>query len=137
MELPEYPPKVDIKTQIYEPLPKTAKALSSWETLDASEIGRNLVAGLSTALRHGNRLDVETFFAIPSAHWRDTLALTAHLRTFSGRERISSTLLELCIQRGAGGFEFHGGQVVAANEDLVGLSFTPPCSRIASLTDER
>ncbi|OBR06352.1 Flavin-containing monooxygenase [Colletotrichum higginsianum IMI 349063] len=128
MELPEYPPKVDIKTQIYEPLPKTAKALSSWETLDASEIGINLLAGLSTALQHGNRLDVETFFAIPSAHWRDTLALTAHLRTFSGRERISSALLELCIQRGAGGFEFHGGQVVAANEDLkwldCGFSFS-------------
>ncbi|KAK1948931.1 FAD/NAD(P)-binding domain-containing protein [Colletotrichum sublineola] len=122
MELPDYPPKVDIKTQIYEPLPTTATALSSWDDLDVNEIARSVVADLSAALQKRSHHDVESLFATPSAHWRDTLALTAHLRTFKGRQSIASALLELHEQRNVGALESHGGQVSTATEDLKWLN---------------
>ncbi|GKT56690.1 flavin-containing monooxygenase [Colletotrichum tofieldiae] len=121
MELPDYPPKVDIKTQIYDTLPVTATALSNWEDFDPNETSRSVVAGLSAALQQRHHPDVESFFAVPSAHWKDTLALTAHLRTFKGGNRIATALLELHNQRKVGEFQFHSGQVLTATEDLVGL----------------
>ncbi|GKT44733.1 uncharacterized protein ColSpa_04914 [Colletotrichum spaethianum] len=121
MEFPDYPPKVDIKAQIYEALPVTATALSSWDDFDANNVSGNVVKGLSAALQRKHYQEVESFFAVPSAHWRDTLALTAHLRTFKGRERIASALLELHNERKVGAFQFHSGQVVTATEDLLQL----------------
>ncbi|KZL72461.1 flavin-containing monooxygenase [Colletotrichum tofieldiae] len=118
MELPDYPPKVDIKTQIYDTLPVTATALSNWEDFDPNETSRSVVAGLSAALQQRHHPDVESFFAVPSAHWKDTLALTAHLRTFKGGNRIATALLELHNQRKVGEFQFHSGQVLTATEDL-------------------
>ncbi|KAK1975732.1 hypothetical protein LZ30DRAFT_604969 [Colletotrichum cereale] len=118
MELPDYPPKVDIKTQIYAELPVTATALSSWDDLDANEVSRSVVAELSAAIQQGRHRDVESLFAAPSAYWKDTMALTAHLRTFKGRQSIASALLELHSERKVGALEFHGGQVSTVSESL-------------------
>ncbi|EFQ31574.1 hypothetical protein CGRA01v4_01474 [Colletotrichum graminicola] len=122
MELPDYPPKVDIKTQIYEQPPVTANALSSWDDLDVDEIAHSVVTELSAALQQKRHRDVENVFATSSAHWKDTLALTAHLRTFKGRQTIASALLELHDQRKVGHLQFHSGQVVTATEDLKWLN---------------
>ncbi|KAK2033570.1 FAD/NAD(P)-binding domain-containing protein [Colletotrichum zoysiae] len=126
MELPDYPPKVDIKTQIYEQPPATVAALSNWDDLDANEVSRSVVAELSAALQQRRHRDVETLFATPSAHWKDTLALTAHLRTFKGRKAIASALLELHDQRNIGALHCDGGQVTAATKDLkwLGCNFS-------------
>ncbi|KAK2055329.1 FAD/NAD(P)-binding domain-containing protein [Colletotrichum caudatum] len=126
MELPDYPPRVDIETQIYEQPPATVAALSNWDDLDANEVARGVVAELSAALQQRRHRDVEGLFAAPSAHWRDTLALTAHLRTFKGGKAIASALLELRDQRDIGALQFDGGQTTTATKDLkwLGCNFS-------------
>ncbi|KAF9878859.1 flavin-containing monooxygenase [Colletotrichum karsti] len=119
---PEYPPKVDIPTQIYEPLPDTS-SLCNWDNVDATQVGSEVVSDLSEGLTKGSHQSVARLFADNAAeggfsHWKDTLALTAHLRSFKGSKAIASALVELSQLRGIGGLEFQFAQVIKANESL-------------------
>ncbi|KAK1996531.1 FAD/NAD(P)-binding domain-containing protein [Colletotrichum falcatum] len=122
MEFPDYPPKVDIQTQIYSQLPATAAALPNWDDVDAAEVSRGVVADLCAALQQRRHRDVENLFASPSAHWKDTLALTAHLRTFNGGQTIASALVELHGQRRVGALRLRDAQAVSLTEDLKWVS---------------
>lgn len=119
MELPDYPPKVDIKTEIYETLPETTKILTCWDTFDAPKAARDVVAELSAALQQKDYQAVRGLFAVQSSHWKDTLALTAHLRSFKGRDTIASALSELHDLRKVQNFQFDEVKIVTATDDLV------------------
>ncbi|KAK1622575.1 hypothetical protein BDP81DRAFT_333860 [Colletotrichum phormii] len=118
MELPDNPPRVNIRKEIYETLPNTAELLDDWDTINACDISSGVVSGLSKALQQGQHHAVEAFFAEPSSHWKDTLSFTAHIRTFNGRGVIASALLELFTLRKAQGFQFEKAQVLSATREL-------------------
>ncbi|KXH33811.1 hypothetical protein CSIM01_12064 [Colletotrichum simmondsii] len=118
MELPENPPKVDIRKDIYETLPNTAALVDNWDTINAEEIANDVVLGLSKALQQREHHAIEALFAEPSCHWKDTLSFTAHIRTFNGKGVIASALLELFALREAQGFQFQKAQVLSATSEL-------------------
>ncbi|OLN87313.1 putative indole-3-pyruvate monooxygenase YUCCA9 [Colletotrichum chlorophyti] len=117
MDLPDFPPKVDIQTQIYDALPQTA-ALCDWDSLDATQTAGDVVAQFAEAVQHGQYQALENMFADTSSYWKDTLSLTAHIRTFKGSATIAAALIELQGERKAHGFRFNGGLVMTATEDL-------------------
>lgn len=119
MELPDNPPKVDIRKEVYETLPNTAELLDNWDTVNADKIANDVGSGLSNTLQQGQHHAIEAFFAEPSCHWKDTLSFTAHIRTFIGRGVIASALLELFALRKAQSFQFEKAQVLSATSELV------------------
>jgi hypothetical protein len=119
MELPDFPPKVDLANEVYQPLPKLTVAVN-WDTIDAADTAERMLRGLSTALEN-NGLGLEHHFRTDGSYWRDTLAITSHLRTFknpgviaialSGQNR-KCHILDIAITSGS-------TQVVIASETLV------------------
>lgn len=128
MELPDNPPKVDIRKDIYETLPNTAELLDTWDTINADKIANDVVSGLSKALQQRQHHAIEALFAEPSCHWKDTLSFTAHIRTFNGKGVIASALLELFALREAQGFQFQKAQVLSATSELVSTGKQPSVS---------
>lgn len=127
MEFPEYPPKVDIPTQIYEPIPEDL-SFCSWESVPAIEVASRVVSQLSEALRDERQQTIAGLFTNKAtdgraSHWKDTLALTAHLRSFKGNRTIAAALVELGRARGVESLEFDAAQVVTATGTLVGRSW--------------
>ncbi|KAK1712102.1 hypothetical protein BDP67DRAFT_566490 [Colletotrichum lupini] len=118
MELPDNPPKVDIRRDIYETLPNTAELINNWDMIKAEEIANDVVSCLSKALQQHQHHAIEALFAEPSCHWKDTLSFTAHIRTFNGKGAIASALLELFALREAQGFQFQKAQVLSATSEL-------------------
>ncbi|KAJ0305368.1 hypothetical protein Brms1b_010824 [Colletotrichum noveboracense] len=118
-EYPECPPKVDIRGQIYDVLPNTSS--TDWANVDASKVGLSVVSELSEGLQRRHQPSVAKLFTgnATGAHWKDTLALTAHLRTFNGGKTVAAALLELSHMRRMTAVEFGAAQVVKANEELV------------------
>ncbi|KAJ0335740.1 hypothetical protein COL922a_008812 [Colletotrichum nupharicola] len=117
-EYPECPPKVDIRGQIYDVLPNTSS--TDWANVDASKVGLSVVSELSEGLQRRHQPSVAKLFTgnATGAHWKDTLALTAHLRTFNGGKTVAAALLELSHMRRMTAVEFGAAQVVKANEEL-------------------
>jgi hypothetical protein len=95
----EFPPKADLHSQIYKPLPETAK-LVEWDKVDARTIANETLGQLSIALDAADSKILERLFRTPACHWKDTLALTAHLRTLNGSSVVASALKELHQERG-------------------------------------
>ncbi|KAF6829908.1 flavin-containing monooxygenase [Colletotrichum musicola] len=122
MEFPDYPPKADIPTQIYEPLPEDLSSCS-WESVPAAEVASRIVSQVSEALREGRQQAVAGLFTSKAtdgraSHWKDTLALTAHLRSFKGNRTIAAALVDLCRARGVEALAFDAAQVITATETL-------------------
>ncbi|KAI8168841.1 hypothetical protein KHU50_006120 [Colletotrichum sp. SAR 10_65] len=117
-EYPEFPPKVDIRGQIYDVLPNTSS--TDWAGVDAGKVGLSVVSELSESLRRRHQPSVAKLFTgnATGAHWKDTLALTAHLRTFNGSKTVAAALVELGQLRRITAVEFGAAQVVKANEEL-------------------
>lgn len=118
-EYPEFPPKADIRGQIYDVLPNTSS--TDWAGVDASKVGLSVVSELSEVLQTRHQPSVAKLFTgnATGAHWKDTLALTAHLRTFNGSKTVAAALVELSHLRRITAVEFGAAQVVKANEELV------------------
>ncbi|CZR63123.1 related to flavoprotein involved in K+ transport [Phialocephala subalpina] len=119
MELPDFPPKADLLTEIYQPLPKLT-ATVDWDALDASTTAEQVVRGFSTALEGADKNALADHFLADQSYWRDTLAITSHLRTFKGRDVIELVLTEQNRQRRIHGIAITPGsaQIVAASESL-------------------
>ncbi|KAF4886350.1 putative indole-3-pyruvate monooxygenase YUCCA3 [Colletotrichum fructicola] len=118
VEYPEFPPKVDIRGQIYDVLPNTSS--TDWADVDASKVGLSVVTELSEGLQRRHQPSVAKLFTgnTTGVHWKDTLALTAHLRTFNGGKTVAAALVELSHLRRITAVEFGAAQVVKANEEL-------------------
>ncbi|KAL0941338.1 flavin-containing monooxygenase [Colletotrichum truncatum] len=121
-DFPDYPPTADIKAQIYETLPDGFPHCN-WESVDATEVASKVVSVLSEELLNRNLLSVATLFADNasegrSSYWKDTLSLTAHMRTFKGNKAIAAALTELCQLREVGPLQFGAAQVVKASDGL-------------------
>ncbi|KAM0272571.1 hypothetical protein ACHAQH_008657 [Verticillium albo-atrum] len=129
MPFPEYPPRVDLRRDVYQKLPKTS-ALINWDALDPLAIALPVIENLASALcdPDAQRHNAANLFRAQQCYWRDTLALTAHLRTFSGSIAIVTTLIELSQARRIESLDVmpDSAQVVSTVADLTWLdcSFT-------------
>lgn len=85
---------------VYRPFPRLPKSLPSAESIDAVAIAQGTLGTLSAGLQAGDVAKIKSSFHASQAYWRDLLALTWHLRTFSDAKAIVPSLLELHRERG-------------------------------------
>ncbi|RAK95719.1 monooxygenase [Aspergillus ibericus CBS 121593] len=103
----EYPPKADVRSMIARhPLPTVAPGTIDPVTVAGDESTNNHVRHVldrfNAALVNKDAKVLEGFFA-DQAYWRDELAFTYHLRTFSAPDTIAAALLETAALRGVVG----------------------------------
>ncbi|KAL3481108.1 monooxygenase [Aspergillus californicus] len=94
----EYPPRADLRKMMdQKPVPTLTPGLidpSSMAGDEATNQARAVLRNLNTALATDNANTLEDCFYADQAYWKDQLALTWHLRTFSGPSTITASLLE-------------------------------------------
>ena len=61
---------------------------------EPAKLARTVLRRLSAALADDDAIAVESCFFASQAYWKDQLALTYHLRTFTGPSAITASLLE-------------------------------------------
>jgi hypothetical protein len=122
-ELADFPPKVDLLTKVYQPLPKLT-AVVDWDALDASATAEEVLRSFSKALDRADKIGLGDILLARQSYWRDTLAITSHLRTFKDRNIIATVLTELNRQRRINGIAIipRTAQTVVASETLVSSS---------------
>ncbi|UPK90971.1 hypothetical protein LCI18_001906 [Fusarium solani-melongenae] len=103
----EYPPVADLRTIIAErPIPVLPLDILGLISLKEDETRRqalNSLDGLNAALAANDSDALGRCFFSEQAYWKDTLALTYHLRTFFGPRVIATNLLETHRLRGING----------------------------------
>jgi len=92
--LRDFPRKADIVKEIYLPLPIVPQ-FPDERTGELTKSAQGILHQIIAALRISDSSSLEGFFCQEQAYWRDSLAMTAHLRTFKGRETIAGKLLTL------------------------------------------
>ena len=119
-QFPDFPSKADLLTEIYQPLPKLT-AVIDWDTLDSSVAAEQVLRSFAKALETADTNALRDVFLICKSFWRDTLAVTSHLRTFKSREVIASVLTSLNHKRRIHEIALIPGtaQVVVVSETLV------------------
>jgi hypothetical protein len=119
-ELSDFPPRADLLTEIYHPLPKLTVYVD-WEALDSHVTAEQAVKTFATALETTNTNSLTETFLTYQSFWRDTVALTSHLRTFKNRQVIVAVLTELNNRRRINEITPIPGtaQVVVVSETLV------------------
>ncbi|KAF2745945.1 FAD/NAD(P)-binding domain-containing protein [Sporormia fimetaria CBS 119925] len=122
--LSEYPPKADLRAVISRPLPSIKPGLIDPSSITSDEAGVHAQAALS-ALTEGllaqDLEDLVKIFFPEQAFWRDTIAFTTHIRTFSGARVAATALQDLARVRGLGkGFTIEGQpQLIVISSSLV------------------
>lgn len=108
----EYPPRADLRREVYRPLPKIPPG-----TVNPAEITEDVplaqaqlaVNALNAALNSNNTGDLAKCFYPDQAFWRDIVALTSHLRTLIQPKAIADALLHLnSLRMTEGGVEISG-----------------------------
>lgn len=90
---------------VYRPFPVLPVGVPPSTDTDASIIIGNALASLAEALDSNDVLKTKSCFLTSQAYWRDLLAFTWHIRTFSDDKTIAPAILELKTARGVpGGF---------------------------------
>ncbi|KAJ4393339.1 hypothetical protein N0V93_002547 [Gnomoniopsis smithogilvyi] len=92
----EYPPKADLRRDVYRPLPKITPG-----TVDPAEMvgnvpiarAREVLAALNVALISNDTEKLTDCFFQDQAFWRDIVALSSHLRAFFQPKAIANVLL--------------------------------------------
>ena len=125
----EYPPKADLRRQLYKPLPFIPPGTvdPALDAAEATKQGTSIILKMNAALKDGNEELLEQCFFKGQAYWRDILALTSHLRTFATPRVIARALIETHKLRGfAEGLELQGqAKFVPASPVLVRLLLSP------------
>lgn len=108
----EYPEKVDLRKDVYKPLPKVAPGTVDPAAMDGGAPGtaaQAVLDALNAALASNDTKQVADCFYPEQAYWRDIVALTSHLRTFSQPQVVAAALLGTKSLRGIeGGLEMSG-----------------------------
>ncbi|KAI1134738.1 FAD/NAD(P)-binding domain-containing protein [Hypoxylon sp. FL0543] len=108
----EYPPKADLRKELCRPLPAIAPGTVDLDAMSEGEASNHALAVLDSfnaAVETGDARKLETCFFADQAFWRDMLALTYHLRTFTSPSVISSAFMKTKSLRGLkGGFALDG-----------------------------
>ncbi|KAL4907142.1 hypothetical protein BDW74DRAFT_148655 [Aspergillus multicolor] len=111
----EYPPRADMRKMMDEhPVPSLPLGLIDPSTMagDAAKTQAHTVLDrLNTALATNDAKTLESCFFAEQAYWKDSLALTWHLRTFSGPSTVAASLLETAKLRQVGAIEVDGEAV--------------------------
>ncbi|KAE8371863.1 hypothetical protein BDV26DRAFT_275270 [Aspergillus bertholletiae] len=94
----EYPPKADLRQMMaQQPLPTIPPGAINPASMAGDEPAkqaRTILDRLGTALADDDAIALESCFFASQAYWKDQLAFTYHLRTFSGSQAIVASLLE-------------------------------------------
>ncbi|RAK95363.1 monooxygenase [Aspergillus ibericus CBS 121593] len=109
----EQPPRADLREMMNRhPLPTLTPGLidpSSMAGDEASTQARATLTRLNTALATDDGETLQACLYADQAYWKDQLALTWHLRTFSGPETVATSLLETTkLRKLAGEIEIDG-----------------------------
>ncbi|KAI0010778.1 hypothetical protein F4779DRAFT_576077 [Xylariaceae sp. FL0662B] len=108
----EYPPKADLRKDVYRPLPKIAPGTVDPSTMvgdTPTTEAKSAVDAFNAALLRNDAEKLASCFYSEQAFWRDIVALTSHLRTFSMPSIIAAALLRMNKLRGvAGNVQFTG-----------------------------
>jgi len=125
--LPEIPCRAkDLPSEIYCRLPDTFDRVF-WHAVDAKAVAADVVNSFTSTLSHDDGDGLAKVFCEPDisgTYWRDSLALTSHLRTFSDRGRIVAALLQLCKRRGViFGEMMDQGMVLQSGKCVGGVPF--------------
>lgn len=120
----EYPARVDLRDiQAKYPLPQPgAVDRASMISGRPNEVARATLAALNSGLAARDVTAVGKCFFPGQAFWRDTLALTSHIRTFAGETSVvARSLLETTKLKGlTADFELSGSaQFIPATPGLV------------------
>ncbi|KAF7588254.1 hypothetical protein BBP40_005976 [Aspergillus hancockii] len=103
----EYPPRGDLREMMTQtPLPTLAPEVIDPALMAGDEPtkqARAILSHLSAALASDNAEALESCFFPSQAYWKDQLALTYHLRTFSSPGVVAAALLETKKLRGLTG----------------------------------
>ncbi|PWY75074.1 FAD/NAD(P)-binding domain-containing protein [Aspergillus heteromorphus CBS 117.55] len=109
----EYPPKADLRKMIAQnPLPAIAPGLIDPDSMGENHLPTEQVNvaldRLNAALVANDATALERCFFAPQAYWKDQLALTYHLRTFSEAGVIAAALLRTKALRGVADIAIDG-----------------------------
>lgn len=99
----EYPPRADLRKDVYRPLPKIAPGIVDPAAVagDApSDRAQAVLDVLSAALASNDANKVAGCFYPEQAFWRDIVAFTGHLRTFIQPHAVATALLQMKSLRG-------------------------------------
>ncbi|PYH35349.1 monooxygenase [Aspergillus neoniger CBS 115656] len=112
----EYPQRADLRRMMNQnPLPTLPLDLIDLSAMVGDEAtiqARGVLGTLNSALATGDMKALEVCFYADQAYWKDQLALTWHLRTFSAPRTIAASLLETANLRNVfGGVEVDGAAV--------------------------
>lgn len=134
-ELPDFPVKANLLTEIYQPLP-IVNVVVDWDSFDAPATAEKVVKLFSTALGKRDTNALRTIFITGRSYWRDTLAITSHLRTFKDSAVIAPILTELSSERRISEIGIISGseQVVSVSETLVSPPDVAPENLFLPLT---
>lgn len=94
----EYPQKADLRRMMAEqPLPSIPASIIDSDYMTSEEStkkARDILSFLNTALNSDDQEMLERCFYTAQTYWKDELALTYHLRTFTTPSVIAASLLE-------------------------------------------
>lgn len=98
----EYPPRADLVNDVYHPLPVIPPGTvnTPLNSDEATEQAGIVLDEVNAALAAGDAARLKGCFRDDQAFWRDMVALTCHLRTFSTSTVVSNALLETTKLRG-------------------------------------
>lgn len=103
----DYPPQVDLREMFdQQPVPIIAPGTVDPASMVGDEATKQAIAvvdALNAALVAEDAKSLEDLFFPGLVYWKDALALTYHLRTFSGAAVVAAGLLETRKLRGVGG----------------------------------
>ncbi|KAJ4409721.1 hypothetical protein N0V82_009410 [Gnomoniopsis sp. IMI 355080] len=102
----EYPAKVDLRKDVYKPLPKITPGIVEPATMAGSVSkteAQAVLNALNAALASNDVEKVADCFYPEQTFWRDIVAFTSHLRTFSQAKVVAAALLEMKTLRGIEG----------------------------------
>jgi hypothetical protein len=117
--LRDFPLRANIAKEIYSPLPIVPAHLVEGAASAAATVAGGVIAEFSNALAGCDAAALRDLFFREQSYWRDSLAMTYHLRTFRDDNVIVHALLELNSKR-----RIRGASIIPGSPSLLSPSPT-------------